>query len=414
MSIPVFLLIAAMTIFLAGLRARSPHPVLQSLILNPDKRGAARWLLFSRGMEAFINPAADATTDYSRRYGERRLTLRTVGWAIGLASLAMTMAVYLGWALFDITTIGGWSFFDKETPTADRALQAAAALLPLFLLTYIAADIEAVQRRFPWFRDGLFSTGFMWSFCLLIWLHMRGFDNNGAIILATGIALFPAPERRLTMILLFALIILAIPVGALGYMAFFNATTAAMVVFMGLVAVMTLLSFTATVEILSALRWYASGGAMILAGYSLALAVGVVLFMATPLMMVFLLYAIMMLTPESVSAPWVNMVGLFRTGGAPAAMMLAIACLPPLLPPVWFLLRGLGNFLARRLPMIGKLVTRLGQITGQMTRDDFNAFVHTHRIAFMAGYAGAAALTLALIAALVWMFVQVYAVQAAS
>lgn len=411
MSVAVLLSITAVTILFAGLRARTPDPVLQSMILNPEKRNVARWLLFSRGLEAFINPAADATTNYSLRYGERPITLRTVGWAIGLASLAVTTALYLGWVLFDITAIGDWSFFDKVAPAADRELQAAAAILPLFLLTYIAADIDALQRRFPWLRDGLYSTGFLWSLCLLIWLHMRGFDNNGAILFAAGTALFPAPERKLTMILFFALIILAIPVGVLGYMAFFNATTATIAVFMGLVAAMTLLSFITTVEILSALRWYASGAVMILAGYSLALCVGVVLFMAVPLAMVFLLYAIMTLTPESFSAAWVNMVGLFRTGGTPAAMMLAIACLPPLLPPVWFLFRGLGNFMARRLPMIGKLITSLGQITGAMTRDDFNSFVRTHRVAFMAGYGGAAALTLALISALVWLFVQTYAVQ---
>ena len=181
--------------------------------------------------------------------------------------------MYLGWALFDLTSIGGWSFFDTGTPPADRALQ-AAAILPLLLMTDISADINALQRRFPWLRDGLSSTGFLGSLCLLICMHMRGFDNNGAILLTTGIALFPVPERKLVLISLFAGLSLAIPLGLIGYVPFLNATMAAIVVFMGLVAAMILLSSVVTVEIPSALRWYASGAAMILAGYGLALTVG--------------------------------------------------------------------------------------------------------------------------------------------
>ena len=78
MSVAIFLLFSSVVILTSGLRARTTVIVLQSMFLSPEKCNVSRWLLFSRGLDAFINPAADATTDYSLRYGERPVTLKTV------------------------------------------------------------------------------------------------------------------------------------------------------------------------------------------------------------------------------------------------------------------------------------------------------------------------------------------------
>ncbi len=399
MSLFMFAAIVGIIAVLVGMRARHPGPAVTALIANTATRRRTPGLFMLRGLSTFVDPASDSVIMYSRRYGETPLTVQTVCWALGLASVFVTCAVYLGWAVFDITTLGNWRFLPPDLPATDRAIEAGSAIVPLLMFVIAAADARALQVRFFAGSPAVFGTIFQLAAGGFIYAHTQVFGNSGLIILSAGVYLLVSHQRQLMVGLLLAL------VGALmfGLVGTLGPTHVTMLVFILIVAVMTWLSFVGTVEIFSALRWYDPGPAVMVAGLLSSLVLGYLCAFAIPFLMVVVLYVIMMVIPDSLSGPWINMVGTFRTGGMPSAVMLALACLPPLFPALWYLGRGLGILIARNTPMMSRFVMDLSRSEGPLTRSGLRNLLRDHHRASWLGFSLATIACLGLLAGAVLM-----------
>ncbi|WP_170399552.1 hypothetical protein [Ruegeria arenilitoris] len=398
------ILIASFFVFvvaLVGHRARNPSPAELSLIADPQSRPNTVGLYLLHGLSTFIHPSANETVAFSRRYDATPFTLKTAAWAIGLSSGFVTSAIYLGWAMFDITTIGEWSFFKPDVPEGKRWFQTAVSVVPMILLVVAAADRDTISERFPDAVKPHYDFIVIVSFFAFVVLHMIYFGNNGLLTLSIPLVMLFPSERLMALLG----ITCAYAGVALGYLGETSATQGAMVVFILIVAVVTWLAFVATVEILSALRWYDSGGAMILVGMIGSVAIGLMLALIAPIVMVFVLFAIMTTTPEQVHSDWVNIVGVFREGGTQAAVMLGIACIPPLLPGLWFLGRGLGTLIARNTPMMPRFIKSLETVQGRLTQSQMDDMMRPYRRAYTVGFTAASVLVLTLFAAEFWLLV---------
>jgi len=391
---------------LFGYRAQFPSPALRGLMLSPEKRPTTAMLFFLRDMSVFVDPGANQTLAYSRRYGERLLTLETFCWAFGIASIVLVIAIYAGWAFFDITTIGAWSFFKEDVSATGRAVHAITAVIPLLLFVALAAEERFLTYRFFGGSDVLFAFVFRMLFAGWLLLHVEVYINNGLLILAAGALVLVSESRG------FALGLIAAGFCAIvaGYMGDLGPVHHVLIAFILVSTGFTLVSFATTVAVYAALRWYDAGNLTIL--FSL---IGLVLFAmvcayVTPIVMVFLLFGVMTVTPESVHADWVNTVGVFREGGLQAATMLAIACMTPLLPPAWYLGRGLGALLARFTPVMPRLIDGLKNGGSTLALAEVDTLFGHYRRAHFLGYAAGAVVTLTFLTLAVTRLAQVLTV----
>lgn len=390
------LLLAAIICFalLSGYRGRNPSPAVRALIADPDKRPVTVGLFMLRDMSNFVDPASDATIAYSFRYDETPFTLKTASWAIGVACIFVTSAIYLGWLFFDITTIGAWSFFVEDVEWQDRAVHAGAAVIPMFLLLAAAADERRLSNRIFMGMDWLFGFLFRGALACMVWIHASLFQNTGLIMLSLGSLALVSHERKTALIALalgYALIFF-------GFVGDLSVTHQAIIVFIGIVAMMTFLSFVGTVEVLCTLRWYDSEQRTIFAGLVAIALWALACAFAIPIVMVLILFIVMQLTPDSVNADWVNMVGVFREGGLPASTMLAFACIPPLLPAMWFIRLGLGTLISRYTPMMTQFMKNLRKSEGALSETALDALLLNYRRAHFFGFTAAGAITVSLLA----------------
>ncbi|WP_170333613.1 hypothetical protein [Ruegeria arenilitoris] len=343
---------------------------------------------------------------FSLRYGESPFTLKTMAWALGLSSVFVVSAIYLGWALFDITTYGAWSFFNDDVPANKRWFQAAISVLPMFAFVAAAVDRDKLSARFFGGSDTYYDLAYQIGYGVFLIVHSRVFENTGLFMMSGFLVTLVPNERKMAFVLGLALCAAFV----LGYLGNLGATHGAMLIFILFIAVSAWLAFVAMVEILSALRWHDAGDVAIVAGLVCIAAIGLVLALIIPFLMVFVLYAIMVLTPESVSNDWVNLVGPFRGGGVPAAIVLSIACIPPLLPTLWIMCRGLGTLIARNTPMMSRFIAELKVSEGPLNQSGFDNLMRPYRNANVLGFGVSTVATFALLAAALWILSTVFTV----
>ncbi len=397
----IFLIILAA--LLIGLRNRNPTVAERVMIADPIKRPHTVGLYLLQGLPTFIHPSADKTIDYSFRYGETPFKLETVCWTLGIATVFTISSIYLGWALFGID-IGNWNFFEANVSPVNRALETTTTLIPLLIFVVLAADEKAITDRFFMGLSGLFGLAYYGCFVVYITIHTHLFHNSGLILLTAGMVVLAGKERKLGLLCIAGLGIIVI----LNFFDTLSPTHSGIIVFIALVTLMTWISFVATVEIFSALRWYDASNFAILSGIIGSLVVAVLCALIIPFAMVFVIYIIMEFTADSLNADWVDLVGVFRESSMESMAMLALACMPPFLPALWLIAKGLGTAIARSTPMMKNFIEGLRSINGELTKTTYINLLKPYNMAYMLGFSLSTTITIMLFATLLFMLIQIF------
>lgn len=381
----------------AGLRARIPSDVHLELMAGPRRHPAVAAFYMVGGFDRFLPQAAEWITRHSLRYRGRRFDLGALWLLIAMTFAIAVIALYLGWLIGDVTTLGDWSFFPADAPLAVRLWQAGAVISVAVLGLYVLGDWDAIEA----------------------WLERR-FGNIGLALRNVGLALVLALPLKISgnhglELLLMPIITTRLLGGwgiafALVFIAYKDAPSmgpalTSLWVYIAVSGVFAWIVLRLTVELWATAWWYQRSDKVVLLGIGgLSLLAATAAIVATPLVAGALLTGLEGHGPQSLTGGLGARVAEIRAAGQPTLWVLVLGAAAPLVPVLGIAIYGAGSAIANLLAPTRAFVTALRAAEPDgLSPSGLDAALRLRGAGYFGGYALATAVALGLGAGAVWL-----------